>query len=538
MNVETVAGGEPIWAVRLGRGLRVGLGAQHVAAPEGEQRARMQRGGRADRGAAGLGLGERLRREALAQVEVVAGRDAEQQADEHQRDVAQLGDEPARRRRRGDGARARRRPAEPLSPPNQARAPSRRRSAWPPDGTGRSSRSSAASASAGSVWASMRRCSSRPTIVSPSRAAAAASRAWSMIASASRLRSAEPQAQRERERGVQQRLRRGDQLAGGIGDEVEAREGVTRGGRSLHERGDQRHPLRPLGRLGERALQAGHRRARIGAGHRVRGRLAQPRDHPRVAARRGTAQLGGDLLDGGAGGVDDPGRPAVIDRRRAAGDAVVDGRAHERMGEAQRQPRSEDGVVRQLVGGRGGRPVLEARQRGRTVQVGARAEHGDRARERRGVAGQRGQARGQGARDRVGHEGRHRAGRAGVGHDAVAGQRARELAQQKRVAGARLVARGAEALVGAGAEDAAHDLGRAGCGERRQGDDGRPGLGAEQGVAVGVGRPARHEQGHGQALEPAGEVAQPVRRGLASAQWASSTTSTSGLRSAALATSQ
>ena len=157
------------------------------------------------------------------------------------------------------------------------------------------------------------------------------------------------------------------------------------GRRAAHELGRraqlerQRVAQLRRGRLGLRALQVRERRLGRAALDRDRRRLAQPLDHPRVAARRRRHQLRRDPLRRGAELEQQPRRARVLEpaprRRQLAVDRVAHQRVHERLVRAQDLgPHERVDRLRRLVLGHLG-------QRGDRRQPRLLAQHRDRARD-------------------------------------------------------------------------------------------------------------------------------------------------------------
>ncbi len=140
--------------------------------------------------------------------------------------------------------------------------------------------------------------------------------------------------------------------------------------------------------------------------------------------------------------------------------AVVDGVAHERVHEAGRRLGAQDLGARE----RGHRArdlrLVEAGDAGHRGQVGALAEHGDGARDRRGLARQPREPQQDRARDGARADRAHDVGVRGVGLDGVGLERVQQLADEQRVAAGGPVAGLAERAVGLGAEPARDELRR------------------------------------------------------------------------------
>ena len=150
-------------------------------------------------------------------------------------------------------------------------------------------------------------------------------------------------------------------------------------------------------------------------------------------------------------------------------------------------------------------------------QVGALAEHGDGARDRRGLARQAREPQQHGARDGARADRAHDVGVRGVGLDRVGLERVQQLAHEQRVAAGGPVAGLAERAVGLGAEPAGDEL------RRRPPRDSGPGrtwavagslaISASSAASVG-GSPVRTRRGdeHRLALEPPHQVGEEAQR--------------------------
>ena len=219
-------------------------------------------------------------------------------------------------------------------------------------------------------------------------------------------------------------------------------------------------------RLLQRALQVGDGGVGRAAPHRGGARVLQQRDRPRAAAARRLQQLRRDLLGRRARVVQQLRRALVQQPALPRRQLVVDRVADQRVDEPERRIRAQDLDARELARRSGHRRLLQAGQRGDRGQLRALAQHADRLRDRRRGGGEAPEPHEHRARrgartDRADH-----ADLRCVGRDTLGLQRAQELAQQQRVAAGRLVAGGAERVVGVRAEPLAHELGRARSGER------------------------------------------------------------------------
>ena len=134
------------------------------------------------------------------------------------------------------------------------------------------------------------------------------------------------------------------------------------------------------GRLGERATQIRHRRLRRARRDGGARRGGEPVDHPGVARRLRGEQVLGRALGGGGVGVEQLGRLPVSGGAVGARELPVDGGADDRVREGERAPRLEDPGRHELVRRRDRGLRREAGERGRLGHRRA-LEHRDRARQ-------------------------------------------------------------------------------------------------------------------------------------------------------------
>ena len=274
------------------------------------------------------------------------------------------------------------------------------------------------------------------------------------------------------------------------------------------------------GRLVECAAQAGGRDLRRPACACGGGGLAQPRDRPRIAGRRGGEQVGGVLrrrhavvVQQPCGGAVEPGtlRPAEFVEHDGADDRV---------------PVGESAVVLEDVGaqqggghrGRGGH--VDPGQRRRAPQIGACPEDRYRLGERGGCGRERRQPQQDAARDDLrrhmpdGRGGRRR------GLDCIGAQVTRQLVQQERVAAGHLVAGTAQRVGGTLVVRLADERGAAGRAQRRrvQQRDGRRGRESAEQVPMAARLASRGtsrgEQQQREPLQARREVGEEAQRRL------------------------
>ena len=261
-------------------------------------------------------------------------------------------------------------------------------------------------------------------------------------------------------------------------------------------------------RLLEGAAQVGDRRVGRPARDRLARRVAEPVAHPFAAARLGGEQMRGDPLGGGVLAREQARRACVAGRPHGRRELLVDRAADDRVSEAQRARVGQDAAGAQGVGGLGGLPVVEVRERGGVADERAVARDRGRARELLGRGREARQARADRGDHALGRDAEHVAG-SGLAEGA------RELAQEERVAAGQLMARAAQRRRGV-RDGGAHQLGRRVLAERLRAQQRGRALRQQLGDRGAAGLAERPRGEHDQDRDPAEPVAQighePQRR--------------------------
>ena len=171
-----------------------------------------------------------------------------------------------------------------------------------------------------------------------------------------------------------------------------------------------------------------------------------------VAAPRRVHELAGDLVQRRAGVAQDARGARVQQLALAERQAVVDGVADQRVHEPGRRLGAQDLGARERRHRARDLGLVEPGDARHRRQVGALAEHGDRAGDGGRLAGQPREPQQHGARDGARADRAHHVGVRGVGLDRFGLERVQELADEQRVAAGGAMAGLAEQPVGLGAE--------------------------------------------------------------------------------------
>ena len=267
----------------------------------------------------------------------------------------------------------------------------------------------------------------------------------------------------------------------------------------------------------ERAGEIGHRAVGRAAPHRRLGRLHQQVHDPFLRAPRHREQVRGHLIGLCAGFTQHRGGTRVHQLALSRRQLLVDGLAHQRMHESERRSGTQDLRAREAPARVGHLLLGQLGQLGHGRQVGALAEHGNGPGHAHGLVREAREPQQHGARHGARPDVRHHVHVRGVGLHAVRLERAEQLAQQQRVPAGHACARGAEALVGLGAEPRPHQLGdrgaAQGAGVDRVGDRVVLDLGDQRGIGSRVRAPQRRADQRRHVLEPADEVGEVAKRG-------------------------
>lgn len=291
---------------------------------------------------------------------------------------------------------------------------------------------------------------------------------------------------------------------------------VGRADPGRHERLEDQGAQVVRRRLGERAPQADDRRARRAAGERRPPGLQQRLGRRAVAAGRGRDEVRCELPRARAARPQQLGGARVRRRALARPQLGVERGAHERVGEAQVRRRVEDRDGAQRVGPGGGACLVELRQLGDKPAVGVVAEHEHRAGDCLRLGRQPREAHEHGPRDALRREPAHARRLPGDRGDRLVRERARQLAQQERVAAAGLVTGGRERLLGLPLELLGEERGGPLRAQRARREAARRGVGRDPRQAArgaGLVRPAGEREQQRQLLEAGHEEAECVERG-------------------------
>ena len=260
----------------------------------------------------------------------------------------------------------------------------------------------------------------------------------------------------------------------------------------------------------ERGAALGRSTAQGGAG-----RGAQHLDDPWLRLARRAQQVARDLLGGRPGGVQHARGARVLQLALARRQREQDGVGDERVHECQRRLGAQDLGAGQRTGGRGD-PWLVDLGEARGLRDGhAIAQDGHRSRDRERVGRQPREAHADRARDGSRADGAHEPRAGGERSHAVGLERARELADEQRVAARRgqacLDERGLRSLP----EPVADQAGDAARAQRAGADELRRRLAdrAEQVVVdIGFAGADRCQHEHGEILDAAREIGQQPQR--------------------------
>jgi hypothetical protein len=273
------------------------------------------------------------------------------------------------------------------------------------------------------------------------------------------------------------------------------------------------HDLRPpLGgwRLLQRTPQIRDRAVHGAPPRRRSGSLEQGVDDQGVTSARGQQHVGRHLLGASADGAQDVGRLGVLELAPGRRQILVDRVPNERVNERERQLPPQDVRADEPVRGLADLGLSEPRERRDRRQLGAIAEHGNRACDVDRLPGQTPEPAEHGSRDGAWPDVVDDADVIRGRLDAVGHQRREQLVEQQRVAAGCGVAGKDERLLGGWPKTSLHEF-HDGCLAERIRADAHRGRNArylvEQGLAAAeLGWTQRAYEEDRQSLEPAGEV--------------------------------